>query len=104
MNKAKLLKMYIGGEHVNKIAEECGCSVKMVYDTAARCGYHRRGHVRAKKEKPKPEPKPKDEIVPMYREIPDHISVGPQVSDVQKKLQAELKAYRDTHQMPWYLK
>lgn len=102
MNKAKLLKMYMDGEHVKKISQECECSVKTVYKIAAAHGLHRTGHVKAIQPKPKPKPKPVDEE-PMYREIPKHNYVS-NVDDRHKELQAELKAYRETHEKPWYLK
>ena len=103
MNKAKLLKMYMDGEHVKKISQECGCSVKTVYKITAAHGLHRTGHVKAIQPKPKPKPKPVFEE-PMYREIPNHISASVVASEHQKKLQAELRAYRETHEKPWYLK
>jgi len=85
MNKAKLLKMYMGGEHVNKISQECGCSVKTVYKVAAAHGLHREGRTRAIKPKPKPRPVVEE---PMYREIPPHSST------VQQALQEERERMR----------
>ena len=98
------MKMYIDGEHVNKIAEQCGCSVKAVYKMTAKHGIHRRKRIRNHKPVPEPKPKPKPVEEPMYREIPSHMSINAAINDRQKALQDELKKYRQEHEKPWYLK
>lgn len=102
MNKVKLLTMYMDGISAKDIAKECECTVKTVYKITAAHGLHRKRGTK----KPQPihrQKKRSEDVEPMYREIPTHLSVS-NVNEEQKSLIAELKEYRATHEKPWYLR
>lgn len=100
VNKVRMIKMYLAGEHVYTIAEELGCKPSYVWKTMGKLNIHRpRTKPQVHKRRAKAKPKPAE---PMYREIPQHIPVGTALDKNEAELKRQRIAWQLAHKV-WYL-
>lgn len=105
VNKARMIKMYMAGAHVEDIAKEVGCCHTHVWRVMAQLGIHRphaKPQIHKRQPKPKPKPKPKP-VEPMYREIPKHKASVFTVDQNEAELKRQRLSWEKAHPKPWYL-